>query len=253
MKAVAPKLHLLASLVLAVAARTAHAYCGPYFAEYRVVTSGAGNYGVRCVAKTPDGLVWYGEGAWNGQTYRHVGRVDGPEPGSLENGWMRDIFGNGESFRGSFDGIRLSLSESQVNGIPTLIRMVGPQREAWRLVDATTPPYVSALPPIRTCGTLLRTYRVNVAGDGNYGVRCVMESSHSAPTLFLGEGTWNRQRYLHLGYTNSSPNRGSAGDICRAGTDFCGSTGQDALIFNTRAPGRLQVRGVWNEDWSLVE
>ena len=246
------KFNLLASILLMSAAHGAQAFCGPYFAEYRVVTSGAGNYGVRCVAKTPEGLVWYGEGAWNHQTYRHIGRVDSPDPGHLEGGWMRDVYGNGEHFRGSFDGLEFSLSESQVDGVPTLIRLVGSQKEAWKLVDTTTPAYVSTLPPIRTCGPLLRTYRVNAGDGGNYGIRCVVESSHAAPTLFLGEGSWNNQKYMHLGYTNN-PGRASAGDICSPGTSFCSSTGQDALVFTPRAPGLLQVSGGWNESWSLVE
>lgn len=49
--------------------------CGRNFQEYRVENYGADANSLRCLLRTRDGLgtVWYGEGAWGANTYKHIG------------------------------------------------------------------------------------------------------------------------------------------------------------------------------------
>lgn len=227
----------------------AFAFCGPHFKEYRVVTSGAGNYGVRCVQVGANSMSWYGEGAWGGNNYRHIGRAARGEFGLY--GWARDIYGNGEQFQNRAEGIMPIYEGQWVDGAPERIRMTQTWNELWQRVTPTTPPYYSSLGSIERCGRHFKTYRVGPYANGT-GIRCVVPGNGAAPLLFAGEGYWGGSRYMHLG-TGSSNNRAFAADICKPGYAFCNAVGYDSLIFTATSSSQLKVMGAWSELWNLIQ
>lgn len=230
-----------------MAAANAGAFCGPHFKEYRVVTSGSGNFGVRCVQIGANSMSWYGEGAWNGSNYRHVGRAARGEFGLA--GWARDIYGNGEQFHGKADGIMPIYEGAWANGAPERIRMTQTWNELWVKATPQTAPYYSNLGSIQNCGQYFKRYKVGPYANGT-GIRCVIPGNGTAPLLFVGEGYWGGSRYMHLG-TGSSRNRAYASDICKPGYAFCGTVGYDSLVFSAPNAKQLKVTGSWNEMWNL--
>ncbi|MGE0529408.1 MAG: hypothetical protein AB7P49_20320 [Bdellovibrionales bacterium] len=233
---------------MGIAAAQAQAFCGPYFTEYRVATSGAGNFGIRCVQIGANSMIWYGEGAWSGVNYRHIGRAARGEFGLA--GWARDIHGNGEVFHNKADGIMPIYEGTWTNGAPQRIRMTQTWNETWVKANANTPQYYSNLGSLENCGRHLKRYRVGPYDNGT-GIRCVMPGNGAAPLLFVGEGYWGGTRYMHLG-AGSSKNRAHASDICRPGYGFCNTFGYDSLIFSAPSADQLRVTGAWNEEWNAM-
>lgn len=224
----------------------ANAFCGPHFTEYRVVTSGAGNFGVRCVQIGAGVMSWYGEGAWGGQNYRHIGRGYRGEFGMT--GYARDIYGNGEQFTNKADGLMFQYEGAWAHGAPERIRMTQVWNELWVKAQPSMAPYYSNLGSLQQCGRHLKRYIVGPYNNGT-GVRCVMPGNGAAPHLFVGEGYWGGSRYMHLG-TGSSRNKAYASDICKPGFAFCNTVGYDSLVFTALSPNQLKVSGSWNEIWN---
>ncbi len=239
-------MRVLAFIGLLLFAAQANAFCGPHFKEYRVVTSGAGNFGVRCVQIGANIMTWYGEGAWNGNNYRHIGRAGRGEFGMV--GWARDIYGNGEQFTNKAQGIMPIYEGTWSNGAPERIRMTQTWNELWVKATPAMTPYHSNLGSLQSCGRHFKRYRVGPNANGS-GIRCVVPGNGAAPLLFAGEGYWGGNRYMHLG-TGSSPNRAYASDICKPGFNFCNTFGYDSLVFTAVTPNQLKVTGSWNEIWN---
>jgi len=233
---------------LSIGAAQASAFCGPHFKEYRVVTNGPGNFGVRCVQIGANMMSWYGEGAWGGRNYRHIGRAARGEFGLVA--WARDIYGNGEQFQNKAEGIYPVYEGSWANGAPERIRMTQTWNELWVKVAPNSPPYYSRLGSIERCGRHFISYRVGPYANGT-GVRCVVPGNGAAPWLFAGEGYWGGNRYMHLG-TGSSRNRAYASDICKPGYAFCNTVGYDSLVFTALSATQLKVSGQWNEIWNRM-
>lgn len=233
---------------ISLLASQADAFCGPHFKEYRVVTSGAGNFGVRCVQIGANSMAWYGEGAWGGSNYRHIGRADRGEFGL--SGWARDIYGNGEQFQNKASGLMPVYEGNWIGGAPERIRMTQTWNELWVLATSSMPAYYSNLGSIEQCGRHFKRYRVGPYANGT-GIRCVVPGNGAAPWLFVGEGYWGGNRYMHLG-TGSSANRAYASDICKPGYAFCNSVGYDSLRFHANTPNQLSVSGAWSEIWNRI-
>lgn len=233
-------------LTLGFGAAQASAFCGPHFTEYRVATSGPGNFGVRCVQVGAYGMSWYGEGAWRGANYRHIGRSVRGEFGFVA--WARDIYGNGEQFQNRSDGILPIYEGPWANGSPERIRMTQTWNELWVKAPAAIPAYQSSLGTIQRCGRHFVSYRVGPYPNGT-GVRCVVPGNGAAPHLFVGEGYWSGTRYMHLG-TGSSRNKAYASDICKPGYGFCNTIGYDSIVFTAHSASQLRVLGAWNEVWN---
>lgn len=227
----------------------AHAFCGPHFHEYRVVTNGGNSFGVRCVQIGANVMSWYGEGAWNGQNYRHVGHAARGEFGMV--GYARDIYGNGENIGNKVDGLMPIYEGNWSNGAPDRIRMTQGWNEVWVRATGNMPSYFSNLGSIERCGRHFKTYRVGPYANGT-GIRCVIPGNGAAPLLWVGEGYWGGNRYIHLG-TGSSRNRAYASDICKAGYAFCNTVGYDSLIFTATTNTQLKVSGSWNEIWNRIQ
>lgn len=246
MKAVVWKTTMIWSMAcIGLASLNAEAFCGPHFKEYRVVTSGAGNFGVRCVQIGANTMSWYGEGAWNHKNYRHIGRAYRGEFGMV--GYAKDIYGNGEQFQNTADGIMPIYEGTWSGGAPERIRMTQTWNELWQKVTPASRPYSSNLGSLVQCGRHLKRYKVSAA-NGN-GVRCVVPGNGAAPFLFVGEGYWGGRRYMHLG-TGSSRNRAYASDICKPGFSFCNTFGYDSLRFTALNASTVKVTGSWNETWT---
>lgn len=232
---------------LAFVGLQANAFCGPHFKEYRVVTSGAGNFGVRCVQIGAGIMSWYGEGAWGGNNYRHIGRAVRGEFGLV--GFARDIYGNGEQFSNRADGIIPVFEGAWSDGAPERIRMTQVWNETWVKATPSMSPYYSNLGSLNYCGRHLKRYVVGPYSNGT-GVRCVYPGNGAAPLVFVGEGYWGGNRYMHLG-TGSSRNKAYASDICKPGFNFCNTAGYDSLVFTAISNTQLKISGSWNETWNL--
>lgn len=230
---------------ISLLASQAQAFCGPHFKEYRVATSGAGNFGVRCVQIGANHMAWYGEGAWNHNNYRHIGRAYRGEFGMV--GYAKDIYGNGEQFSNKADGIMPVYEGQWSNGAPERIRMTQTWNEVWIKATPGMAPYNSNLGSIQQCGRHLKRYRVQT--NNGSGIRCVVPGNGAAPYLFVGEGYWGGSRYMHLG-TGSSNNKAYASDICKPGFAFCNTFGYDSLNFTALNLNTLKVTGAWSEIWS---
>ncbi len=231
---------------LSLAAHQAAAFCGPHFTEYRVATSGNGNFGVRCVQIGANVMSWYGEGAWGGSIYRHAGKAARGEFGMAA--WARDIYGNGEQFQNKAEGIFVIYEGAWQNGSPERIRMTQQWNETWVKARPGMAPYYSNLGSIQNCGRHFLRYKVGPYSNGT-GVRCVVPGNGAAPLLFVGEGFWGGNRYMHLG-TGSSRNKAYASDICKPGYAFCNTVGYDSLVFTALSRSSLKVSGSWNEQWN---
>lgn len=121
-----------------------------------------------------------------------------------------------------------------------------------------------------TCGPHMKTYSVTALdGRKGAGVRCVLFVRGALNlSAWYGEGFWGRQLrafhsrsfYRHVGEAFMPPNRdlgiASAADIHGNGehTDaaFLGSL---QITYSNRSrdtpPNRIEVRGAWNEAWTL--
>jgi hypothetical protein len=228
--------------------------CGPHLLTFIVkslppVRQGTG---VRCVK--PNGfrspaIAWYGEGNWQGNTYRHVGHAvlsrgtDAPA-----TGFASDIHGNGEDANNNFDGnLKIDLVAGTWNN-PTKIHVTGAWNETWERVTRAR---YNPLPRPKVCGEYFDQY-ANVSDLGGTrsgeGLRCVLKVGLPDTTWF-GNGNWGGSTYSHLG--SKSHNGYGAGDICA--TPFgsiCNNFGYGSLRFSRVSPDEVNVTGDWNEKWT---
>lgn len=122
--------------------------CGPGFTTYSVkaADNGPSGDGVRCVKFYNNatvegkltGVYWYGEGQWNGATYRHIGLtytnmqpVEDPPHGTKKvyhyASYAADISGNGEQFDNEFRNIELMTDSDNMDRIT----VTGDWKETW--------------------------------------------------------------------------------------------------------------------------
>jgi hypothetical protein len=220
--------------------------CGPNMATYSVSPldnrSGAG---VRCVLFANQNFSWYGEGNWNGATYRHVGQ--GLARGRIMIGYASDINGNGEIIHNNFPG-NLSITTSG-GTVPGQIYVRGAWNEIWNLDSNHYSNYQSPLPAVRTCGSFFTQYYVrDLAGSGRgYGVRCVMNNTPVPLSTWYGEGNWNGSTYAHLGMNNGG--RYGASDICETSKYNICSHFPFGTLALTRVGAQINVTGAWSEAW----
>jgi hypothetical protein len=207
--------------------------------------------GVRCVKpsdtnprRTTPQLAWYGEGNWQGSTYRHVGHAFGR--GFSLVGSASDIFGNGEDINNNFpNNLKVSLTGGSWSN-PTEIQVTGAWSEKWIRVKnvAYTP-----LSRPKTCGSYFDEYNVADLGGSRSGdgLRCMLKVGAKNTTWF-GNGQWAGSTYSHLG--TRGLNGYGASDICHAsfGT-ICNNFGYGSLKFTPVAPSGFDVTGAWSEKW----
>ncbi|NJO58918.1 MAG: hypothetical protein HC836_11405 [Richelia sp. RM2_1_2] len=221
--------------------------CDPHTKTYVVKSlSNAQGQGIRCVkfsngqnlSQTPR-ISWYGEGNWNGNTYRHVGHAFAK--GTNLIGYASDIHGNGEYFNGNFNG---NLTLRLVNG-NARIRVTGAWNEEWIPVQSTS---YKPLPRAKTCGGYFDEYQVSdLTGNRNgSGLRCVLRVGSSNTTWF-GNGNWEGNTYSHLG-TRGNTGYG-ASDICKANFGPTCNTFAYGSIKLTPVAGGFNVTGAWSEKW----
>jgi hypothetical protein len=222
--------------------------CGPHFTTYAVRSLGnIQGSGIRCASTTGNaagavgGVIWYGEGQWEGRPYRHLGYGNG-DVGRPFAASAADINGNGEAFNSAYRG-NLELRSS---GDGSTIRVIGAWAEEWTRVESTT---YAPLPRPRTCGSQLEEYRVSaLAGSPGSGLRCLFDGA-----LWFGNGEWGGTTYSHVGLVNlGSDGRGTgnAADLCGpAFGAYCGLTPPDSLNFARVSPRGYDVTGAWGEAW----
>ncbi|MEM7554718.1 MAG: hypothetical protein AAF378_11545 [Cyanobacteria bacterium P01_A01_bin.84] len=229
--------------------------CGSHMKTYVVRSlNNVKGKGIRCVKfgqprplakRRLPAIAWYGEGNWQGKTYRHVGHAFGRNRQNLK-GYASDIFGNGEDFKGNFPG---NLKIQVINS--SRIRVTGAWNEEWIALKATN--YKPLRRP-KTCGKYFDQYRVSDSvpvsrgGRKGRGLRCVLKVGRKNTTWF-GNGYWvsGKNTYSHLG-TRGARGYG-AGDIC--GTSFgptCNNFPYGSLKLNL-IPGGFKVTGAWRELW----
>lgn len=237
--------------------------CGPYLQTYVVkpLDASIAGTGIRCV-KWSDGatsksnvpvLAWYGEGTWDGFTYRHVGQAyklpKSKDPATYQ-GFASDFYGNGEYYHGNYPGsLRLTVVNDKT------IRVTGAWNEEWTKV---TDVVYSPLPTPTTCGSFFNAYKAYSADDlakkrstkeipaTHQGLRCVLKVGPPSTTWY-GVGMWDGKSYAHL-VTGSSKGYGSS-DFCRASGDYCGDSAYGKI--RRRFLRGLNVPTVdgWNEAW----
>jgi hypothetical protein len=226
--------------------------CGPHLLTFVVkpLDQRVGQ-GVRCVKpsdpnprRTTPQLAWYGEGNWQGNTYRHVGHAFGR--GSSLVGSASDIFGNGEDINNNFpSNLKVSLASGSWSN-PTEIQVTGAWNERWIRVRNVA--YVPLSRP-KTCGSYFDEYRVSDLGGSRSGdgLRCMLKVGAKNTTWF-GNGQWEGSTYSHLG--TKGLNGYGAGDICHTsfGT-ICNNFGYGSLQFTPVAPSGFDVTGAWSEKW----
>jgi hypothetical protein len=226
--------------------------CGPHALTFAVrslapVRKGTG---VRCV-KISDGIgsqgipriAWYGEGNWEGGTYRHVGQAVTRRPSDVSGvGYASDINGNGEAANNNFPGtLKVSLAGGTWNN-PTRINVTGAWNETWIRVSKIG---YTPLERPKTCGSYFDQYTVSdLAGSrAGEGLRCVLKVGPKNTTWF-GNGNWGGTTYSHLG--TKGHNGYGAGDICDAPFGpTCNTFGYGSLDFSVAG----QVTGAWSEKW----
>lgn len=213
--------------------------------------------GIRCVKITTmrrgsrriPKISWYGEGNWNGKTYRHIGHAFGNR--RLMRGYASDIYGNGEDFKNNFPG---NLRVTMIT--PNRIRVTGAWNEEWVQVRTTR---YQPLRRARTCGKFFDQYRVAdlispPQGRDGRGLRCVLKvgpkgtyASQRYFTTWFGNGQWGQAVYSHLG--TRSPKGAGASDIC--GSVFgpvCNHFNFGSLQIKPVGSG-FDVMGAWREKW----
>jgi hypothetical protein len=226
--------------------------CGPHLLTFIVKSLPPvrqGN-GVRCVKpnnfQSPI-VAWYGEGNWEGGTYRHVGHAVFSSR-STAQGFASDIHGNGEDANNNFDGnLKLELLAGTWNN-PTKINVTGAWNETWERVTSLR---YNPLPRPKVCGEYFDQY-TNVSDLGGTrsgdGLRCVLKVGLPDTTWF-GNGNWGGSTYSHLG--SKSHNGYGASDLCAAPFGpICNNFGYGSLRLSRISPDEVHVRGAWNEKWT---
>ncbi len=227
--------------------------CGPHALTFAVrslapVRQGTG---VRCV-KISDGMssqripriAWYGEGTWEGGTYRHVGHAFTREPSDISAvGYASDINGNGEDANNNFPAGTLKVSLAGGTwASPTRINVTGDWNETWIRVSKIG---YTPLERPKTCGKYFDQYTVSdLAGSRRgEGLRCMLKVG-TRNTTWFGNGNWEGATYSHLG--TKGHNGYGASDICDApfGPN-CFTYGYGSIKFSRSG----QVTGAWSEKW----
>jgi len=253
--------------------------CGPNTITYSASAGDnrQGN-GVRCVKiqniESMPHLTWYGEGQWQGQTYRHIGEAT---PGCADRpldfcGAAADIHGNGESFNNNFPGKIIGFKATNGNWpAPNEIRISGAWNEVWNKVTAIN--YVPLLRPT-TCGSNFDEYAVSDLNNRRQGagIRCVLRKGSSPyTTAWFGNGEWEGRTYSHVGIFRIGHaisgtiggGVGGASDLCNSALgQFCNNFRADSLRFTSicesEGEGRprrrfrgFKVQGAWSEVWDF--
>jgi hypothetical protein len=227
--------------------------CGPHLLTFVVKPlDQRQGVGIRCV-KLSEGqpgqsrlprLAWYGEGNWQGKTYRHVGHAF--YQGADLLGSAADIVGNGENINNVFsENLQVAVTSGSW-AMPHEIQVTGAWNEVWVRVGAVR---YNSLPRPSTCGPNLDQYRVSdLSGRrAGRGLRCMLREGRKHTTWF-GNGDWNGNVYSHVGTT--SFNGYGAGDICSAPFGpVCNTFGWGSLRFSAVAPRGFDVTGAWHEKW----
>jgi hypothetical protein len=233
--------------------------CGPHTLTYivRSLDNRPGT-GIRCVEVNQFDnpiFVWYGEGQWQGQTYRHIGKASSVMPTNQVTllGYASDLFGNGENFDNNFPGNILIQVVSGNWPVPTEIHATGAWNEAWTLVGSID---YKPLPRPHTCGSYFDEYYVTDLGGTRQGsgLRCVLRTER--PTAWFGNGDWGGTTYSHLGilfdiyFAGEFHLGGDASDLCGPlFGEFCNAFALDSLLFSQVSPRGFNVTGAWHENW----
>jgi hypothetical protein len=207
--------------------------------------------GVRCVKpsdpnprRTTPQLAWYGEGNWQGSTYRHVGHAFGRGPSLV--GSASDIFGNGENINNNFpNNLRVSLTIGSWSN-PFEIHVTGAWNEKWVRVKNVV--YTPLSAP-KTCGSYFDEYKVSdLAGSrAGDGLRCMLKVGAKNTTWF-GNGQWQGSTYSHLG--TKGLNGYGAGDLCHPSFgNICNNFSYGSLMLTPVSPSGFDVTGAWSEKW----
>jgi hypothetical protein len=240
--------------------------CGPYALTYRVTSLSTGEFGgVRCVrVLTGDPIfVWYGEGRWGGNPYRHLGMAYHVENFPLGTRTLvaaaSDMYGNGEAFNNSFPGNLIPEYDPNEWPAPRVIRMKGAWNEQWTLVSGVDH---TALPRPQVCGSNFDQYLAFDLGGvrRGLGLRCMLRvgPNNVLPLIrpFFSNGDWNGTTYTNLGLYNdevfpiTGHTTGSAVDLCGpAFGSFCNQFPLRSVTFTPVSPRGFNVTEAWNEVW----
>lgn len=239
--------------------------CGPGFTTYSVKSlEGVEGDGVRCViidnlkrfeGKYLSGVYWYGEGTWNGKTYRHIGCT-------YTSQWfqsvMTDISGNGEDYNNEVSSLLLTSSDNLNH-----IRVTGGGwNEEWvSEPDGEAKSYRSTLKEVTNCGDHLEKASVTQldgSSSEDIGIRCLKRApSSSTPDIWYGEGERNDKHYRHIGFISKGSTDkvvGTAADLCNNPEYSCGQTTKNGLTITAEMDcwqkSKYRVTGDWNEGWS---
>jgi hypothetical protein len=230
--------------------------CAPHFETYVVrpldQRQGAG---IRCV-KRGEGrpgvsrlpaIAWYGEGNWQGATYRHLGHAF--YQGTTLVGAAADFK---ENIHNNFPYGALKLQI--VN--PNTIRVTGAWNEVWVKVNAVNYRPLSRRPS--DCGGFFDQYKVTDLGGTRRGegLRCALRDEHGPAALrgrvttWFGNGYWvdPGTTYTHVG--TFAHNGYGASDICKSPFGpVCNTFGWGSLKL-TPTPTGYTVTGAWSERWT---
>jgi hypothetical protein len=265
----------LVAAMIATSARAQVFKCGSDLLTYYVVSNvHIPGSGVRCVkyhATGPGNLIWYGEGQWQGRTYRHVGIAFFDHS---EVNRAADITGNGEDFNNSVTGLVFQIQGSWPE--PNTIIVTGAWNERWLLRREGVA--YRPLPRPSRCGANFVHYDVGRGRNPKppRGLRCSLRISGNAildegsppiTTAWFGNGAWDGRTYSHLGRVRIDRARGISGtgdasDICdfRFG-ESCNSTPPGSLQFsrwfdanNPQGDLGYNVNGAWpREVWTAKD
>lgn len=238
-------------------------FAGPNVTSYRAHTPNSGRFvGIRCVKfanyaerPTSDGVsfVWYGEGTYDGLSYRHFGEVF--QRGAERYGHGAYLEGNGEQILGHADALTFEMEPASAT-LPDRIAVRGDWDEDWeRVPSGLITEYTSELAPITTGGPWFDQFAVlDITGTHGEGRRFMLRSGS-----WLGSGIWRGAPYLHLGTYIGDPAARrcpiaiGAADICFQ-RGFCSKVDWGTMLVRPVADhgdGALETVGDWTEIWTL--
>ncbi|HZQ39084.1 MAG TPA: hypothetical protein VFD32_24370 [Dehalococcoidia bacterium] len=235
-----------------VAAQGAGFSCGPYTKTYVVTNLSTQSFGGNRCVKYPDGgdplsFAWYGEGNWNGRTYRHVGKAQSNGDGYTATASAADLYG--EDDRNSFMGTIAIRVTSWAIGFPGEIDVTGAWWEHWSYVPST---FYVPLPKPNICGDNFDQYLVAPPTRPAEvdGIRCVLPLGAGRDTVWYGIGNWGGVTYTHIGIMYAGERYGEAADLCAPALGgFCNQVGAYGISFTRSGPHSFVVGGTWNELW----
>ena len=238
--------------------------CGPQHKTYTVKPlDRRRGRGIRCVKwgrGTPNTahiprFAWYGEGNWDGTSYRHVGHAFLSRRPDLKArrfvGYAAELADDAETLPPHYPGtLKMRLIAAG------RIEVMGAWHEEW--IEFPLVNY-EPLPRPQQCGQHFDQYQVSAldsqsANQGD-GLRCVLRVgprgtylSNRYFTTWFGNGKWGDRTYSHIG-TRGFSRQAGVSHICAL---------QFGAICNTLKFGSLQLRpvsegfnvtGAWNEKW----